>query len=322
MSAVRRVGVGAESNGMTRSHDRRQAAEERLRQPEPALVPSDLSLPPSVASPIEQAAQHAERAARSAGDLLLSHFERVEAVTFKGVGDIVTEADLAAERLLREALARAYPHIPFFGEERGFDGDEEPEPWALCWVVDPLDGTTNFAAGLPFFAVSIALVRAGAPVAGVIYDPVRDEMYRAVRGGGSRRNDKPCHVSGRDPFDPVSAVGVSADVIRERMLFVTRLHKTRSLGAASLHMAYTACGIFEAALDPYTRLWDVAAGALVVEEAGGQATHWDGRPLFPLGADGGGFQGAPVDYLVSNGVRHDELVAGARRVRLERLAPA
>ena len=141
-----------------------------------------------------------------------------------------------------------------------------------------------------------------------MYDPNRDDVYVAVRGAGTTRNGKPCKVVDRDPLDHMAAVGVSADVIRVRPKFLDQFSKSRCLGSAALQLSFVAAGIYTATLDPYTRLWDVAAGALLVTEAGGTATHWDGSPLFPVDGKHPAFQGVPFDYVASNGQGHDSLV--------------
>jgi len=251
----------------------------------------------------------AERIAREAGRILLRYFERIEQIEYKGVGDIVTEADKASERFVRESLRRATPDIPFFGEEYGFHDETALEPFDACWVVDPLDGTANYATRVPLFCVSIGLLVEGRPVVGVIYDPTRDEVFRAVRGSGAYRNGRAIHVTDRDPLDPVAPIAVSGDVMRQRLAFLRRTYKGRSLGSAAMHLAYVAAGLFDAATDPYTRLWDVVAGAVLIEEAGGVVTRWNGEARFPVDPNDGAFRGKPFDYLVSNGVNHQTLVA-------------
>ena len=256
---------------------------------------------------LSEVARRVEEAAREAGTILLEHFERIDRFDLKGLGDPVTVADRASEKYLRDALAKSYPDILFYGEEYGFDGAASSTAGDLCWIVDPLDGTANYACGAPIFAVSIALLQGGAPVVGVIHDPIRDIAYSAVVGGGCRRNGDVCRVSDQDPFDHMAPVGISADVIRVRPKFMERIAKGRSLGSAALQLVYVAQGAYAAAMDPYTRLWDVAAGALLVEEAGGAATHWNGEPLFPIASDHQAFRGVPFDYIASNGRRHADL---------------
>jgi myo-inositol-1(or 4)-monophosphatase len=254
-------------------------------------------------------ADSAEQVARDAGNILLRYFERIEQIEYKGVGDIVTEADKASERFVRESLQRATPSIPVYGEEYGFDDDSTVDPFDACWIVDPLDGTANYAARVPLFSVSIGLLVEGRPVVGVIYDPTRDEVFRAARGSGAYRNGRAIHVTDRDPLDPVAPIAVSGDVMRQRLGFLGRTYKGRSLGSAAMHLAYVASGLFDAATDPYTKLWDVVAGAVIIEEAGGVVTRWNGVPRFPVDTNDGAYRGQSFDYLVSNGINHQTLVA-------------
>ena len=252
-------------------------------------------------------ARCAAETAKSAGEILLRYFNKIERIDYKGPGNPVTEADRASERFIAEALEEAAPGVPFYGEEFGMR-NRAPDPLkGDCWAVDPLDGTANFAVGAPIFAVSIALMRDGFPVLGVIYDPTRGDLFQAVRGGECLRNGSPRRVSGRAPFQGISPTAVSAEIIRTRPAFFESMPKGRSLGSAALQMAYVAAGTYDIAVDSRTRLWDAAAGTVLVEQAGGKVTAWDGSPRFPL-TDAEPFEGAPFPYLATNGVRHEEAV--------------
>ena len=252
-------------------------------------------------------AVEAERIAREAGAILLRHFEQLDQVDSKGHGDPVTVADRESEEHVKQACVAVTPGVPVYGEEYGRFGDDGSLGDA-CWVVDPLDGTVNYASNAPVFAVSLAFLENGEPTVGVVYDPTRDQAFVATRDGGSRRDGKPLAVSRRDPFDPVAPIAISADIIRERPCYLTRIPKGRSIGSAALQMSYVAAGIYDAAMHAKTKLWDVAAGALLVAEAGGAVTGWDGAPIFPVAGASDAFTGAPVPYLVSNGLNHGELV--------------
>ncbi|GIX07121.1 MAG: inositol monophosphatase [Candidatus Poribacteria bacterium] len=257
--------------------------------------------------------QEAVRVAQEAGALLRHYYRRLEGVELKGIGDPITEADRASEQQIRKELQRAFPGVPVYGEEYGFEQGPSQDAWERCWIVDPLDGTANFACGVPIFAVSIALLDRGSPVVGVVYDPLREECFTAARGQGARRNGRPIRPNRYPPTDGMAQIGVSADTIRHRPEFFRRILKGRSLGSAALQLVYVAAGHFAAAMDPLTKLWDVAAGAVILAEAGGVATHWDGSPLFPLDPqDPTPFQGRPFDYLASNGVDHPLLVEWTR----------
>lgn len=252
----------------------------------------------------------AAEAAKEAGGILLNFFKKLERIDYKGPGNPVTEADRASERFLAEELAKAAPNAAFYGEEFGMQSGADDPLQGECWVVDPLDGTANYSAGVPIFSVSVALMRGGAPVLGVIYDPTRDDLFQTFQGGPCLRNGSPCRVSARPLFRGISPSAVSADIIRARPSFLSSLSKGRSLGSAALQMAYVAAGAFDLAMDSKTRLWDAAAGSLLIERAGGSVTAWDGSPLFPL-TSAEAFKGAPFPFLATNGVDHEAAVRSA-----------
>jgi len=220
------------------------------------------------------------RAARAGGAVVADAFGARVDVRAKGPGDWVSDADTASERAVRDLLTAAAPTIPVFGEEEG------GQRAALGWLVDPLDGTTNFLHGFPVVGVSIALVEGDTPVVGVVHAPLLGDTYTARRGGGAFRNDQPVRVSDRPRAAGVLATGTPFRAKATRLdeyLGVFRaalrtFEDLRRAGAASLDLAWTAAGsfdgYFEAALGP----WDMAAGALLVREAGGRVTDWRGDP--------------------------------------------
>ena len=219
-------------------------------------------------------------AARAGGVIVRDTFGAAVDVRAKGPGDWVSAADTASERAVRQALGAAAPGIPVFGEEEG--GDRGPRGW----LVDPLDGTANFLHRFPVVGVSVALVEDGEPVVGVVHAPLLGDTYIARRGGGAYCNGRPLRVSDRQPADGILATGTPFRAKRTRLteylgVFERALlafEDLRRAGAASLDLAWTAAGsfdgYFEAALGP----WDVAAGALLVREAGGRVTDWRGDP--------------------------------------------
>ncbi|MGH9415918.1 MAG: inositol monophosphatase family protein [Terriglobales bacterium] len=218
--------------------------------------------------------------AREAGALLLDHRGRV-AVEYKGEADLVTAADRASEALITARLRQSFPDHAVVGEE----GGGQPDPYGDCWYVDPLDGTTNFAHGLPLFAVSLALVRAGQTIVGVVYNPVLQEMFTALRGDGAHLNGSPIAVSRQqDLAQSLLATGFPSQKrhknpnIHFYQYFSLRTHGMRRLGAAALDLCYTACGRFEAFWEFNLKPWDVAAGKLIVEEAGGAISDMLGGP--------------------------------------------
>jgi myo-inositol-1(or 4)-monophosphatase len=222
----------------------------------------------------------AVRAAEAGGAIVRDAFGTVPDAREKAPGDWVSEADTASERAIRRLLAAAAPGIPVYGEEEG--GRRAP----LGWLVDPLDGTANFLHRFPVFAVSVALLEEGQPAVGVVHAPMLGDTYTARRAGGARRNGRPIRVSDRPAGQAIVATGTPfrakdtrlPEYLRAFERALRGFEDLRRAGAASLDLAWTAAGTFdgyfEAALGP----WDVAAGALLVREAGGLVTDWAGDP--------------------------------------------
>lgn len=226
----------------------------------------------------------ATQAARRAGQLLSDHAGRPRTVRTKtGITDLVTEIDRASERLLHEAIQRHFPDHGFQGEERTRAHPDAP----YQWIVDPLDGTTNFVHGVPTFAISLALVHQGTPVVGVIYDPMRNELFTAIRHAGAWLNGRRLHVSRTrrlaqsllaTGFSPASATQMRR-CVRWLERFQLRCQGVRRIGCATLSLAYVACGREEGFYDQNLWPWDMAAGILLVEEAHGRATDFRGHPV-------------------------------------------
>jgi myo-inositol-1(or 4)-monophosphatase len=240
-------------------------------------------------------------AARRAGDLLRDGFGSRLRVRYKGEVDLVTETDEVAEGVIREVLLGAYPSYGMLGEEGGETAGEED----ARWIVDPLDGTTNYAHGLPMFAVSIALEKAGEVVLGVVHDPIADETFVAERGRGARLNDESISVSETDrlvralvvtgfPYDR-DEVPAAVDLFGR---FSVRAQGMRRLGSAALDLCYVAAGRLDAYYERGIHAWDVAAACLILEEAGGTVSDYKGR-TFDL--EGG-------ELIASNGPLHPALV--------------
>ena len=225
-------------------------------------------------------------AATSAGDGLREDFLQIASLEIeRKIGpDPVSAADLRAEATLRRALAAAFPDYGFLGEEGGLVGGTDE---THMWIVDPLDGTANFLCGLPLFAVNVALVRAGKVVAGVTHLPMMDETFWAEIGGGAWLNGKPIAVSGQSELiRSVLAVGIPFAGKPRHEQFVAEMERLtpnvlgiRRLGAAAVDMAYVACGRFDAYWEQSLNAWDMAAGVVIVEEAGGIVTDTVGQPL-------------------------------------------
>ncbi len=220
----------------------------------------------------------------------------------KGMTDLVTEYDRRSEALLLAEIARRFPGDAVLAEESGaHDGG------ATRWIVDPLDGTTNFAHNYPFFGVSIGVERDGRLIAGVVHDPIRDETFAAALGHGATVNGVPIRVSAIDAVrDALIVTGFPYDVhahpeqsVPLFTAFLTRAQAIRRDGSAALNFAYLACGRFDGFWEGYLSPWDLAAGVLLVREAGGRVTAYDGGP-FDLGGR---------EVLSSNGAIHDEMRA-------------
>lgn len=216
------------------------------------------------------------RAARKAGRQLLKDFAEVEQlqVSIKGPGDFVSRADRQAEQTLRQMLTEARPTYGFLGEEGGGTPGEDP---TRRWIVDPLDGTTNFLHGLPHWAVSVALEHKGQIVAGVIHDPVKDETFWAEKGEGAWLNESRIRVSARTrlsealfatgiPFGPRNTLPAT---LQDLARLMPECAGVRRLGSAALDLAYVAAGRYEGFWERGLNPWDMAAGLLIVQEAGG-----------------------------------------------------
>jgi myo-inositol-1(or 4)-monophosphatase len=216
------------------------------------------------------------KAARKAGRSLVKDFREVEnlQVSVKGAGDFVSRADREAERIIKEELRGARPNYGWLGEETGEEAGEDP---TRRWIVDPLDGTTNFLHGLPHWAVSIALEHKGEIVAAVIFDAAKDELYVAEKGGGAFMNDQRLRVSGRRHLGeslfatgvPFSGKGPLPAILQDLARLMPLTAGVRRMGAASLDLAYVAAGRYDGYWERGVKSWDVAAGILMVREAGG-----------------------------------------------------
>ena len=250
-------------------------------------------------------------AAHAAGVLLRDALADPRQVSFKGAPtNLVTEMDARAEQLVSDRLRAAFPDDAMLGEE----GGTRPGTSGRRWIVDPLDGTTNYAHGLPMFAVSIALEVAGAVMLGVVYDPTRDELFVAERGRGAWLGDRRLRVSSAATLnESLLSTGFPYDVrdrednnLREFAAFTVRAQGVRRMGSAVIYLAYVAAGRTDGYWELRIGPWDVAAGALLVEEAGGRVTN---------------LTGGPVDLdrpavVASNGRIHEEMLQVLKDVRI------
>lgn len=253
----------------------------------------------------------ASQIAREAGARLREFYAQGVATEYKGDVDLVTVADRTIEKLIRMRLGEVFPAHGIYGEE----GTRDRLEGEYRWYVDPLDGTTNFAHGFPQFCVSMGLEHRpssiapsedGVLVAGVVYDPLRDELFTASRGSGAQLNGKPIHASRISALaESLLSTGFpsrkrhSSPNIHFYQEFTLRSHGVRRAGSAALDLAYIACGRLDAFWEFNLNPWDTAAGILLVEEAGGRVTDFAGQH----------YRLDSREVLASNGLIHDELIA-------------
>ena len=243
---------------------------------------------------LSKASRAAEQAAYAAGTHLRASRSRLSeiVITHKEPGDVVSEIDIEAQTLIREVVMRAFPEHGFIGEESGADASVLLTDSRPYWVVDPLDGTANYLRGYPQYAVSIALVEAGEPLVGVIYDPIRNEFFGAIRGRGAVLNGQPIRCG--PPHRPIQALAAtvfpkptSPRMTRYMGEFGRVLRGfggVRRSGSMALELAYLACGRIDAFWAHDMGPWDAAAGIVLLREAGALVQARDGRPLLSSGA--------------------------------------
>ena len=242
--------------------------------------------------------------ARDAGAILVDRLGRAQ-VSNKGDIDLVTEADVASEQLIIERIRSHYPRHAILAEESGASEELNTGKSEWKWIIDPLDGTTNYAHGYPCFCVSIGLEREGVIEIGVIYDPTRDELFAAERGQGATLNGRRMRVSDvADLNQAMLCTGFPYNVrerpnfARDFANFTMAAQAVRRDGSAAIDLAYLACGRFDGFWEDGLKPWDVAAGILLIEEAGGQITDFNGGPVDIYAAR----------VLASNGLIHDAMM--------------
>jgi len=249
--------------------------------------------------------QTAIDAVRRAGEIQRQASRGTFEIRKKGTIDLVTEVDVAVEKMVRALIAERYPHHDVLGEELGGPGAGEGSRY--CWICDPLDGTTNFAHGLPLFCSTIALEVDGELRVGAVYDPTRDELFTAIRGGGAFLNGEPIRVStAATLIDSLLVTGFPYSVQEklDEMIglfgrFLSRARAVRRLGSAALDMCYVAAGRLDGFWEEGLNAWDIAGGVLIVQEAGGHITSLDGGPFVLRSGR----------IIASNGLLHDQMRA-------------
>ena len=251
-----------------------------------------------------------------AGDLQMAQFGQAFQIDKKGAIDLVTEVDVAVEQMFRALVAERFPDHQVLAEEMG---GSATVPRGPCWVFDPIDGTTNYAHGIPIFCASLALEIDGIAEVAAVFDPNRKELFTAERGGGAFLNGSPLHVSQAETLiDAVVVTGFPYDVhsrVEEIVglfgAFVGRARAVRRLGSAAIDLCYVAAGRMDGFWESDLKPWDIAGGALIVSEAGGRITNMSGEP----------FRSRDGRVLATNARLHDEMLEVIREFRASRRAP-
>ena len=286
--------------------------------------------PTRAASSVHPLLTIAIRAAREAGKVIVREMDRVDAldVTTKGLNDYVSEVDRRAERAIIATVRRSYPDHAILGEETGADGVDDH-----VWVIDPLDGTTNYLHGFPVFSVSIAIKYRGKVEHGVVYDPLRNELFTATRGRGAQLNNHRVRVSRRTglegallgtgfPFRDLKDLDAYLAIFRE---LLTKTAGIRRPGSAALDLAYVACGRLDGFWEYGLKEWDMAAGTLLIQEAGGAVSDFEGGEAYLATGNvvGGGLrvQGAILEVVWRLGAR-PSVVADAGTESVVSASPA
>jgi myo-inositol-1(or 4)-monophosphatase len=243
-------------------------------------------------------------AVTKAGEIQMAFIEKGFEISHKGTIDLVTEADVAVENMFRTLIAGRFPDHTILAEE--FGEDAATRGASHCWVFDPIDGTNNYAHGLPIFCASLALEIDGRGEIGAIYDPTRRELFVAERGGGAFLNGRPLHVSNAPtlvesmlvtgfPYDIHKRIPEIVGLFGE---FVGKARAVRRLGSAALDLCYIAAGRMDGFWEQDLKPWDIAAGTIIVEEAGGRVTDFAGEP----------YSTRRPQLLATNGIIHEEMV--------------
>jgi myo-inositol-1(or 4)-monophosphatase len=248
-----------------------------------------------------------------AGEIMMTRFGHDIRVDKKGTIDLVTEVDFAIERMFREMIAGRFPDHDVLAEEQGGSPGVPPGP---CWVFDPIDGTTNYAHGIPIFCASLALEIDGVAEVAAVFDPTRQELFTAERGGGAYLNGRRLRVSAAASLvDAVLVTGFPYDVhgrVDEIVglfgAFVGHARAVRRLGSAAIDLCYVAAGRMDGFWESDLKPWDIAGGALIVTEAGGCVTHMDGSP----------FSSRCGDLVATNRLLHDPMLDVIRAFRAGR----
>ena len=253
-------------------------------------------------------------AAQLAGSILTDYAQKGFEIQKKSQINLLTEADLASEKAVIDIISTHFPSHQILAEEKGLHA-KTANPYK--WVIDPLDGTTNFAHGFPMYNVSIGVEFEGTIIVGVVLDPTRNELFVAKKGQGATLNEKPIHVSATPKLgDALLVTGFAYDVqtvadnnLKEFCAFSLKAQGMRRTGTAAIDLCYIACGRFDGYWELKLNPWDTAAGKLIVEEAGGKITNYNGESFSIYGQD----------LIASNGFIHEEMVEVLKKTRSSHL---
>ncbi len=247
-----------------------------------------------------------------AGTIQAAHFGNLQHIEKKGAIDLVTEVDVEVERMFRALIADRFPDHRILAEEFGA-GNEGQSSSPYCWIFDPVDGTTNYAHGMPIFCSSLALEIDGRIEVGAVYDPMRRELFTAERGAGARLNGVPMQVSRAEGLIdsmlctgfPYNVHAIVDEIVGLFGTFVGKARAVRRLGSAAIDLCYVAAGRLDGFWERLLSPWDIAAGALMVEEAGGRVSSFAGGP----------FEARGGEIVASNGLIHADLLATIEEYR-------
>ena len=259
---------------------------------------------------LEQMLDTAMAAARLAGARAMEELDSIT-ISVKNNDELVTQADAQCQRIIIDHINKTYPEHGFIAEEgeQGKIFKQNPNgSKQIWWVIDPIDGTNNFAHGMLLFTISIAAMYQGEPVVGVVFEPATNSMYTAVKGGQAKFNGRPMSAS-EDTMNLFSSVGIDSNFeegFSDWVCEIMRQTRFRNLGTTALQLSYVAKGGLVATVASHQKLWDIAAGVLLCTAAGAIVTDWKGKKIFPV--DLGNYQGEKFQVLASNSISHEELL--------------
>ena len=263
---------------------------------------NNINLNAMLETAIEAARLAGKEALKAQGNLIIS---------VKNKGEIVTNADSRCQQIIIETISAKFADDGFIAEE-GTGGKifkQSPKnPEQIWWVIDPIDGTNNFANQIPFFSISIAAMKDGQPIVGIVYEPSNGSMFTAFQDGQAKLNDKPI-LAKAEPLGPFSSVALDSYFDKQVAAWankIMQITKFRNLGSTAMHLAYVAKGSLASAIFSHSKLWDIAAGALIAETAGAIVSDWKGKPVFPVDLDN--YNGEKFHVAAANKSAHPQII--------------